>query len=123
MSGNSARKASMLFYALVVLAMPLAMLATSPWVAALLIGMGLFAHQGFSTNIFGMTADIVPAIRVASVIALGAVAGNLSGTGIIEFAGWSLQNGHGYAPMFVICGGAYLAALAWIHLWVPKLEG
>jgi ACS family hexuronate transporter-like MFS transporter len=123
MSGNGARKASMLFYALVVLAMPLAMLATSPWVAALLIGMGLFAHQGFSTNIFGMTADIVPAIRVASVIALGAVAGNLSGTGIIEFAGWSLQNGHGYAPMFVICGGAYLAALAWIHLWVPKLEG
>jgi ACS family hexuronate transporter-like MFS transporter len=53
MSGNGARKASMLFYALVVLAMPLAMLATSPWVAALLIGMGLFAHQGFSTNIFG----------------------------------------------------------------------
>lgn len=122
MSLNGARKTSMLFYAIVVLAMPLALLTSNPWIAALFIGMGLFAHQGFSTNIFGMTTDIVPTIRVASVIALGAVAGNLSGTGIIEFAGWSLDHGHGYTPMFLICGSAYLAALALIHLLLPKLE-
>lgn len=36
--------------------------------------MFLFADQGFSTNIFGMTADIVPTARVASVIAMGAIA-------------------------------------------------
>ena len=47
-------------YALAVLGMPLALLATSPWTAAVLIGLGLFAHHGFSTNVFGMTADIVP---------------------------------------------------------------
>lgn len=118
---NAARKLSMLFYALVVLAMPLAMITHNPWIAAVLIGVGLFAHQGFSTNIFGMTADIVPVTRVASVIALGAVAGNLSGVGIIELAGWSLDAGHGYGPLFVICGGAYLAALAFIHLMMPRL--
>lgn len=118
---NAARKTSMLLYAVVVLAMPLAMEAQSPWLAAVLIGLGLFAHQGFSTNIFGMTADIVPPTRVASVVALGAVAGNLSGTGIIEFAGWSLQNGHGYAPMFFFCGSAYLLALGLIHLILPRL--
>ena len=122
LSVNAARKSSMLFYALVVLAMPLALLVHSPWIAALLIGLGLFAHQGFSTNIFGMTTDIVPATRVASVIALGAVAGNLSGTAIIEFTGWSLDHGHGYAPMFLICGGAYLAALAFLQVMLPKLE-
>ncbi|MFZ5707461.1 MAG: MFS transporter [Pseudomonadota bacterium] len=121
-SVNAARKTSMLFFALVVLAMPLALSAQSPWIAALLIGCGLFAHQGFSTNIFGMTADIVPGVRVASVVALGAVAGNLSGTAIIELAGWSLDNGHGYWPMFAICGSAYLAALLFIHLMQPKLE-
>jgi ACS family hexuronate transporter-like MFS transporter len=121
-SVNGARKSSMLFYALVVLAMPLAMFTHNPWIAAVLIGMGLFAHQGFSTNIFGMTADIIPGIRVASVIALGAVAGNLSGTAIIEFAGWSLDNGHGYTPMFVICGSAYLVALAFIQVMQPKME-
>lgn len=119
---NAARKLSMLLFALIVLAMPLALTVDSPWLAAVLIGLGLFAHQGFSTNIFGMTTDIIPAVRVASVIALGAVAGNLSGTAIIEFAGWSLQNGHGYLPMFAICGGAYLAALLLIQLVVPRLE-
>ncbi|SMC63433.1 MFS transporter [Novosphingobium sp. B1] len=121
-SVNRARKSSMLFYALVVLAMPLSLQTQSPWIAAILIGLGLFAHQGFSTNVFGMTADVIPATRVASVIALGAIAGNLSGTGIIEFAGWSLTNGLGYVPMFAICGSAYLVALAFIHLMLPKLE-
>ncbi|MEL0210402.1 MAG: MFS transporter, partial [Novosphingobium sp.] len=81
-SVNRARKTSMLFYALVVLAMPLSLQTQSPWLAAILIGLGLFAHQGFSTNVFGMTADVIPATRVASVIALGAIAGNLSGTAI-----------------------------------------
>lgn len=121
-SMNRARKGSMLFYALVVLAMPVALLVESHWAAAVLIGLGLFAHQGFSTNIFGMTADVVPATRIASVIAMGAVAGNLAGMGIIELAGWSLQNGHGYVPMFAICGAAYLAALGFIHLVLPNLD-
>ena len=119
---NAARKGSMLFFALAVLGMPLALATHDPWIAALLIGVGLFAHQGFSTNLFGMTADIVPATRVASVIALGAVAGNLSGAGIIRFAGWSLQSGLGYAPLFVICGSAYLVALALIQLLLPRLS-
>lgn len=122
MSMDAARKRSMLFYALVVLAMPLALLTDSPWIAAMLIGFGLFAHQGFSTNIFGMTTDIVPAIRVATVIAMGAVAGNLAGMGIIEFAGWSLGSGRGYTPLFIYCGAAYLVALAFIQLLLPRIE-
>jgi ACS family hexuronate transporter-like MFS transporter len=119
---NRARKTSMLLFALVILPLPLALYAGSPWLAALLIGLALFAHQGFSTNIFGMTADIVPTSRVASVIAAGGVAGNLSGVGIIELTGWSLDNNLGYWPMFAICASAYLIALAWIQLLVPRLS-
>lgn len=122
LSVNAARKSSMLFFALVVLLMPLALFVGNPWLAALLIGAGLFAHQGFSTNIFGMATDIIPAARIATVIAFGAVAGNLTGTGIIELSGWSLDHGHGYTPMFLICGGAYLAGLAWIHAMQPRLR-
>lgn len=121
LSMNTARKRSMLFYAVVVLVMPLALWADSPWTAALLIGAGLFAHQGFSTNLFGMAADVIPSVRIASVIAFGAVAGNLSGTGIIEFAGWSLDGGHGYGPLFVVCGSAYLLALLFIQLMLPRI--
>jgi ACS family hexuronate transporter-like MFS transporter len=90
-------------------------------VAAVVIGIGLFAHQGFSTNLFGLTADIVPVSRVATVIGTGAVAGNLAGAWIIQLAGWSLTNGHGYWPMFAICASGYLLALGWVQLLVPRL--
>ena len=122
LSVDAARKGSMLFYALLILPIPLALQADTPLVAALLIGLALFAHQGFSTNIFGMTADIVPAARVASVMAAGAVAGNLTGLGIIEMTGWALDTGVGYWPMFAISAGAYLAATLWIHLVLPVIR-
>ena len=122
MTVNSARKASMLFYALLILPIPLALQVGTPLAAALLIGLALFAHQGFSTNIFGMTADIVPTARVASVMAAGAVAGNLTGLGIIEMTGWALDTGVGYWPMFAISAGAYLAALLLIHLILPVIR-
>lgn len=122
MTPNAARKGSMFFYALMILPIPLALYAPNQWVAAFVIGLALFAHQGFSTNIFGMTADIVPARQVGSVIAIGALAGNLSGAAMLEFAGWSLESGYGYTPMFAMCASAYLLALLWIHLMQPKLE-
>lgn len=119
---DRARKIPMLVYALLILPVPLAISADSPWTAALIIGLALFAHQGFMTNLFGLAADVVPTSVVATVIALGAVAGNLSGTAIIELAGWSLEHGHGYWPMFAICGSAYLLALGWIQLMLPRLR-
>jgi ACS family hexuronate transporter-like MFS transporter len=119
---DAARKRSMLFYALLILPMPLALVTGSPWVAAILIGIGLFAHQGFSTNIFGLTADIVPGSGVARVVAMGAVAGNLSGSLMLELTGWSIDNGHGYWPMFAICAAAYLMALGFIQLMLPVIR-
>jgi ACS family hexuronate transporter-like MFS transporter len=119
---NAARKRSMLFYALLILPMPLALVTGSPWVAAILIGVGLFAHQGFSTNIFGLTADVIPGSGVARVVAMGAVAGNLSGSLMLELTGWSIDNGHGYWPMFAICATAYLLALGFIHLMLPVIR-
>lgn len=121
-SMNRARKISMLFYACMILPLPLAIFAPDPWTAAVIIGIGLFAHQGFSTNVFGMTADMVPVARVATVIGAGAVAGNLSGAAMIWFAGWSLSRGYGYWPMFAICSVAYLAALLWVHLLLPVIR-
>jgi ACS family hexuronate transporter-like MFS transporter len=115
---DRARKLSMLGYALLVLPLPLAMQAGSPWTAALLIGLGLFAHQGFATNIFGLAADTVPLARIARVMAFGAICGNLTGMGIIEFTGWSLTNGVGYWPMFAVASSAYLLATGWVHLLV-----
>ncbi len=120
-SVNSARKTGMLLYGLVILPIPLALTVDSAWTAAAIIGVGLFAHQGFSTNIFGFAADAVPARRVATVMAMGAIAGNVAGFGIQEVTGALLTAGIGYAPLFAAAAVAYLLALGWIHLLVPRI--
>ena len=118
---NSARKTGMLLFACVILPIPLALTVESAWTAAAIIGLGLFAHQGFSTNIFGFAADAIPARRVATVMAIGAIAGNLAGFGIQEATGALLTAGMGYAPLFWAAAVAYLLALGWIHLLVPQI--
>jgi ACS family hexuronate transporter-like MFS transporter len=118
---NAARKTTMLIYALLILPVPLLVGVDSAWVAAMILGLALFAHQGFSTNIFGLTTDVFPARIVGSAIGIGAFAGNLSGMAMIEFAGWSLDTGRGYLPMMLVCAGTYLVALAAIHLILPRI--
>lgn len=118
---NAARKTGMLLYGLVILPIPLALVVGNAWAAAAIIGLGLFAHQGFSTNIFGLAADAIPTRRVATVMAIGAIAGNIAGFGIQEATGRLLTSGIGYAPLFWVAAVAYLAALGWIHLLVPRI--
>ena len=119
---NRARKGSMLLYALLIVPAALVLHVDNAWAAAGLLGLALFAHQGFSTNVFGMTADIFPARMIGTAIGIGAFAGNLSGMAMIEAAGFSLERGYGYAPLLYVCAGSYLAGLLLIQLLVPKLQ-
>ena len=121
-SVNRARKTVMLVCALLVVPVPLVLHAPNPWVATLLLGLTLAAHQGFSVNVFGIITDVVPAQRVGTVTSLGALAGNLSGMAVLQLAGVLLSNGVGYLPLFLMASCAYLLALAWIHLWLPTLR-
>ncbi len=121
-SVNRARKTSLFVYALLILPAPAVLLVSSPWSAALLLGLGLFAHQGFSTNVFGFATDVFPARQVGSAVGLAAFCGNLGSIGMIQFAAWSLGNGYGYAPMMAICAVSYLLALAIIQLLVPVIR-
>ena len=120
-SVDRARKTAMLVYALLILPIPAVMYLTNPWAAALLLGLGLFAHQGFSTNVFGLTTDIVPARAVGSTIGIAAFFGNLCSIGMIQFSAFSLAQGWGYAPMLAICASSYLVALGCIQLMLPIL--
>lgn len=122
MSLNAARKRSLLLYALLILPVPLVLQVDSPWAAACVLGVALFAHQGFSTNVFAFTTDVFPARVIGLAIGIAAFAGNLSGMAMIEFAGWALDTGRGYAPMLLIASVSYLLALAAIQLLVPRIE-
>lgn len=120
-SVNRARKTAMLGYALLVTPVPAVMYLHSPWTAALLLGLGLFAHQGFSTNVFGLTTDLVPARAVGSTIGIAAFCGNFCSIGMIQFSAFSLSHGWGYAPMLAICASSYLVALAFVQLLQPHI--
>ena len=120
-SVNRARKTTMLIYALLILPVPLVMYLHSPWTAAVLLGLGLFAHQGFSTNVFGLTTDIVPAREAGTTIGIAAFFGNFCSIGMIQFSAYSLGHGWGYAPMLAICACSYLVALGFVQLLIPNI--
>jgi ACS family hexuronate transporter-like MFS transporter len=119
---NTVRKGSMLVCALLVTPVPLAVLADNYWTAVGLLGLTLAAHQGFSVNIFATIADVIPKSRVGSVTSFGALCGNFAGMGIVYLAGRILVGGHGYLPLLLIAAASYLLALAWLQLWLPRLQ-
>jgi ACS family hexuronate transporter-like MFS transporter len=119
---NRVRKGGMLVSALLVLVLPLAARATSPWQAAAVLALVLAAHQGFSTNLFALITDVTEKPKIGRVTGFGAFCGNLGGMGIVKAAGLVLTAGLGYAPLFVFAGASYLLALGWIQLWLPKIR-
>ncbi|OQW80321.1 MAG: MFS transporter [Proteobacteria bacterium ST_bin14] len=120
-SVNRARKTTLLIYAVLILPVTMVLFVSSPWSAALLLGLGLFAHQGFSTNLFGLATDVFPARAVGSVIGMAAFCGNMWSIGLIQLAAYSLSRGWGYGPLLAICSGSYLLALLFIHLLIPRI--
>ncbi|HEY8617957.1 MFS transporter [Phenylobacterium sp.] len=118
---NRVRKTAMLVCALMVLVLPLANGADSPWTAAAILAVVLAAHQGFSTNLFALITDVTERSKVGRVTSFGAFCGNIGGMGIIKAAGIVLTAGLGYAPLFAFACVSYLAALGWIQLLLPKL--
>jgi len=59
---------------------PLVLWLHNPWAAAALLGLALSAHQGFSTNVFGLATDLFPARIIGTAIGLAAFAGNMAGS-------------------------------------------
>ncbi|KQM62325.1 MULTISPECIES: MFS transporter [unclassified Sphingomonas] len=120
-SVDRARKSTLLLYALLILPVPVVLSLQSPWTASLILGLGLFAHQGFSTNVFALTTDVMPARSVGSTIGIAAFCGNMGSIFMIQLSAWSLGHGWGYTPMLLICAFSYLAALGVIQLLIPRI--
>ncbi len=118
---NAVRKGIMLVAALAVTPITLALLTHSYPVAVGLMALALAGHQAFSTNLFAMIADIVPQRRVGRVTAFGSFCGNVGGIAIAKIAGLTLAAGLGYLPLLLFASIAYLGALGWIQLLLPRL--
>lgn len=119
---NRVRKLAMLVSGLLVLVLPLASQADSAWGAAAILAVVLAAHQGFSTNLFALIADVTEKTKVGRVTSFAAFCGNIGGMTIVKVAGLVLTAGLGYYPLFIFAGVSYLLALAWIHLLLPNIQ-
>ncbi|HEY5402429.1 MAG TPA: MFS transporter, partial [Pyrinomonadaceae bacterium] len=121
-TANKARKTAMLICALAVVPIVFAAKASNLWLAVGLVAIAAAAHQGWSANIFTMSSDMFPKRAVGSVVGIGGMAGSIGGMLIATTVGLILQYTGSYFPIFIMAGGAYLLALAIIHLLVPTLE-
>jgi len=127
-----ARKTSMFIYAFLVLPVLFAQyLGTfNMWIAIVIIGLAMSAHQAWSANIFTTVSDMFPKHATASVTGLGGLAGGLGGlllTALVQKRMFIYYESigeikTGYFIMFLICGSAYLLAWIVMHFLVPKMQ-
>lgn len=119
---NTARKVSMLAFASLVGPIVFAAGVSSPWTAALLIGLATAGHQGFSANLFTLASDLFPAQAVGSVVGIGGMAGAVSGMLLAEVVGRVLQRTGSYYVLFLMPPVAYVLAVGIVHLLSPGLR-
>ncbi len=119
---NRVRKTVMLVSALIVLPLPFVLQLNAFWPVAIMMGVVMAGHQGFSLSIFSIITDVVPNAKVARVTAFGAFMGNMGGVAISLIAGRVLDAGFGFGPLFLIAACSYLVALAWLHLLMPVIR-
>ncbi len=121
-SVNRVRKTVMLTSALIVLPLPLVLQLDSFWPVAVMMGVVMAGHQGFSLSIFATITDVVPNAKVARVTAFGAFMGNMGGVAISLIVGRVLDAGFGYMPIFLFAAISYLLAFSWFQLMLPRIE-
>ncbi|MES2523991.1 MAG: MFS transporter [Gemmatimonadota bacterium] len=118
-----ARKVTLLIAALLIIPTVAAPLTNSLWVAVGIVSLAAAAHQWWSANLFTLTSDMFPRYAIGSVVGLGGFAGAAGGVLFQRLTGRILEsNGSNYLPVFLLCGFAYITALAIIHVLAPKME-
>lgn len=121
-SPNRVRKGVMLVSALIVMPLPLVLGLNSFWPVAVMIGVVMAGHQGFSLSIFSTITDVVPNAKVGRVTAFGAFMGNMGGVAISLVTGRVLDAGFGFVPLFIFAAASYLVALAWFQWLLPDIR-
>jgi MFS transporter, ACS family, hexuronate transporter len=118
---NRVRKTVMLVSALIVLPLPIVLQINSFWPVAIMMGVVMAGHQGFSLSLFSTITDVVPKDRVGRVTAFGAFMGNMAGALIAKITGIVLTLGYGFMPLFLFAASSYMLALAWFHSLLPRI--
>jgi ACS family hexuronate transporter-like MFS transporter len=120
-SENAGRKTAMLVCALAVTPVMFAARTSNAWLAVSLVALAAGAHQGWSANIYTLVSDMFPRGAVASVVGFGTLMGSIGGMIMSYGVGDILQRKGSYLFVFLIAGTAYLVALCFVQILVPRL--
>jgi MFS transporter, ACS family, hexuronate transporter len=123
-SVNGGRKLAMLSMAICVLPLVFvphmgSLFPANPWPATLLIALAAAAHQGWSANLFSTPGDMFPSTAVSTIVGIGGAAGAVGGACFT----WIVKRNLSLHPLLVfsVAAGAYIVALAFFQLLVPRL--
>jgi ACS family hexuronate transporter-like MFS transporter len=120
-SANAARKITMLICAVAVIPIVFAQFVSELWMAVAIIGLATAAHQAWSANLMTLPSDMFPRVAVGSVVGIGGMAGAVGGMLMSKYNGYILDVFGSYQPIFALAGGAYIAGIAVIHFFSPRL--
>jgi MFS transporter, ACS family, hexuronate transporter len=123
-STNTARKATMLGTALLVLPVMLVPFIDSMPVCVGLIALAAAAHNSWSANIFTVASDLFPKKIVGSVIGFSTTVSSFAAMGTALLIGYVLNEAgtRGYVFPFVIAAFGYLVGLLVMHIISPRME-
>jgi ACS family hexuronate transporter-like MFS transporter len=121
MSVNMSRKIALGASAIM---MPLLILAphVPVWAAIVLFCVGYFGQQSWSTLVMILPTDLFPKRAVGTVAGMVGLGGAFGGIVFGQVAGWLLDHGFGYGPVFVIAGLLHLCAFAVILITAPRIR-
>jgi len=121
-SVGKARKATMLFCAIIMPFCALGVVVPNARLAVLLFGLATAAHQAWMTNLFISPADVFPPQAVGSTNGFGVCLGGLGGalfSGVIP--GMVIPR-IGYVPVLLTMSGFYIVAWLIVHTMMGNLE-
>lgn len=91
------------------------------WAIALFC-LAYFGQQSWSTLVMVLPADLFPESVVGSVAGLVGFGGALGGIAFGELAGYLLDHGSGYGPVFALAGMLHVVAFAIILGSIPTVQ-
>jgi ACS family hexuronate transporter-like MFS transporter len=116
-----ARKITLLICATCTVPVFLAPQTDSMWIAVVLIGIAMAAHQGFSANLFTLVSDTMPRGAVGSAVGLAGGLSAIAGAFSAAVIGRVLDaTGNNYTVVFFACASMYMIATAIIHFILPR---
>jgi ACS family hexuronate transporter-like MFS transporter len=109
-----ARKASVTFFASLMLSAIPAVLATETWVSIGFVSIAMLGYTGALANMLTIPADVFPKNAVASVYGLASMGSGFGGMVFTLITGWAVEH-YSYTPVFF--GFGVLPLICALILW------